>query len=88
MSPRVDDKSLELLATLVQANVDSAASVNRSINEIDHRQKVALAKTIVLLADGIEAIPRMIRSVHLDDLLWQAQLGIESARRLLDEENR
>lgn len=78
-----DDQSVGLLASLVQRNVDDLAWTNERINEYDERVKQELANTIVKLAKGIEAIPDMIRSSYLDELLWQNQVGITQARDIV-----
>lgn len=81
----MDEASLALFGAIVSHNVDQLALTNEAIRKSDEREKQRLALTVHKLASAIEQIPRMMRTVYLDETLWSCQVGIDHARSLLPE---
>jgi hypothetical protein len=85
MSTVPDPEGLDLIATLVQANVDGLAYTNRRINDLDRSRLVDMARTVVTLYEGIRATQRVLSTPRLDKALRRSVVGVDEAYRLLRE---
>lgn len=73
--------ALDLLASIVSSNVDQLASVTDSLITYEQRQKRYYAQALIDLVEGIAAIPPMMRTAYLDDLLEDALVATNAAWR-------
>lgn len=81
----MDDKAVDLLATLVQSNSDQLASVNEAVRVSIERDRDRMAKAFATLYDSLQNIPEMIRTSYIDSLLYNWGLHRDQAARFLNE---
>lgn len=81
----VDKGAMDLMAHLVQRNVDDLAHTNRLINEHDKQTIRSMARAIVTLYEGITATQRILSTPQLDDAIAWTSASITDAYRILRE---